>query len=129
MELKETLNLIGALLIAFVGIMAFAILLPKFISASLKSSRPYSLGQKAVLRSSEACELLGEPITFGVPAGTISGPPPICFALLQIPVQGSRGQGVLYLNGRMRVLTWNLSRCELNIAGCGTIDLRQPPTS
>jgi len=83
------------------------------IFASLKNSEAYALAVNSLSMSSDARALLGEPISTGIPTGSIEVNGSAGTARLSFSASGPRGKGTVYLDARKEVGEWRLERAIL----------------
>ena len=91
----------------------------------LKQSEPYQVAVARVQGNAEAVSALGEPISTGLPWGSIQVSGPDGKADFSFSVNGSRGKGTVYVDARKDLGTWRLDRLELEVPGrAGRINLK-----
>jgi hypothetical protein len=126
MEPVETALLVIVIAVAFVlAMVVFAWVLPRMIPRALTKMTPYRDAKFAVQNSRKACEILGTPVEFGLPAGTERWGIPATVVLC-IPVSGQSRSGVVYVTGSTRFLRWVYRQFELQVDGFDTVQLCPP---
>ena len=85
--------------------------------ALLKDSDAYRLGIAKLQANREAVEALGAPIEAGFPRGSMQVSGPSGEAQLEIPVEGRKAKGRLYLEATKAMGQWKADRIELEIEG------------
>jgi hypothetical protein len=111
-------------LIVYALLIAFFVALFFMIAAAIKSSDAYKLAVDTLESNSEATELLGKPITTGIPSGSVQVSGPKGTASLSFSVEGPKGKGTMYFEAVKDLGKWQVERAELEPAGTGRrIDL------
>jgi Fungal protein of unknown function (DUF1783). len=103
--------------IAWVVFIGLAVALFFAVSAAFKGSDVYRQAMAKLNANAEAVELLGAPVTSGLPMGAISTSGPSGEAKLAIPVEGTKAKGTLFLEATQEMGTWTYDRIELEIEG------------
>ena len=94
------------------------------IFSLLKNSEAYRLGAARLQASTAAVELLGSPITTGIPSGTISVSGTTGHATLSFSVSGPKATGQASLTADKKDEVWSLMTLTLGVDGRdGVIDL------
>jgi hypothetical protein len=90
----------------------------------LSHSEAYRLGEARLHASVEAANLLGAPITSGIPTGSVSTQGATGKAALDFSVSGPKGTGQVSLEAIKKNGSWSLESLKLKIDGQdGVIDL------
>lgn len=111
------------LLVAFVPAMAALFF---GISAGMKSSNVYKLAAAKVEGSAAASELIGRPISTGMPFGSIEISGPRGKADISFGVEGPKGKGTVYVDAERDLGNWKINRIVLDQDGTGRrVDLNQ----
>ncbi len=91
---------------------------------SLKNSEAYEMTVKIINSKQEAIEVLGEPVSTGIPAGSIRVSGPDGEASISFSAEGSKGNGTVYLKASKSLGQWKLNQAVLEDSGSGRrIDL------
>ena len=98
------------------------------VFGAMRQSEPYQVGLERAVNDTAVVEALGEPIE---PAflfsGSIEQDLSSGVANFQIPLEGSRGSGTLFVDAVQRNGTWEYLVLELEVDGSGErIDLLSP---
>jgi hypothetical protein len=94
------------------------------IFMAMKNSDVYKGAASRVQASQEAIEVLGPPITTGIPSGSFNVSGGTGTADLSFGVSGSKAAGTVYLKGEMEHGHWHFRQLELEVQGrAGRIDL------
>ena len=97
------------------------------VFAILSHSEAYKLGVARLEASTEVANLLGKPITSGIPAGKINVSGASGEAALNFSVSAPKGTGTVYLTATKRDGAWSLTSLKLKMDGQdGLIDLLHP---
>lgn len=83
----------------------------------LKNSEAYALGAARLQASTEAVELLGAPITTGIPGGSISITGPTGHAILSFSATGQKASGHIFLEAFKKDGIWSLKTLTLKVDG------------
>jgi hypothetical protein len=93
----------------------------------LSHSEAYRLGVARLEASAEVTNLLGRPITTGLPAGKITTSGAGGSAVLNFSVSGPKGSGRAFLEATKKNGIWSLGSLKLKVDGHdGLIDLLRP---
>jgi hypothetical protein len=93
----------------------------------LNHSEAYQLGVSRLEASREAVNLLGTPITSGMPTGSVSTTGATGDAALSFSVSGPKGTGTVFLAATRQNGIWSLLSLKLKVDGHdGLIDLLRP---
>lgn len=96
------------------------------ISASMKSSEAYKLAIAKIEANSEVMQILGKPISTGMPMGSIQITPASGTAELTFNIEGPKGKGKIYLDGVKELGQWKLEQIVFEQESTGRrIDLNQ----
>lgn len=96
------------------------------LMAMLKDSDAYRLGVAKLQANAAAMEALGAPVEAGNPRGSIQVSGPTGDAQLEIPVEGRKSKGRLYLDATKDMGQWKANRIQLEIEGSAErIDLNR----
>lgn len=87
------------------------------VTSMLKETDAYRSSVQTLQANAQAMEILGPPITSGLPSGQVHTSGPTGDAQLAIPVQGTKASGVLYVEATRKMGIWRTDRLELEIAG------------
>jgi hypothetical protein len=98
-------------LIAILGVAAFSAMM------ILKQSELYRAAATRVQSSAEAISALGEPISTGLPWGSIEVSGPKGKADFSFSADGSRSKGIVYVDASRDLGQWKFNRIELEVAG------------
>lgn len=92
---------------------------------TLKSSEPYKLGVDQLHKNQVAIDLLGPPITTGMPMGSFEVTGPTGHAEMSFDVEGKHNSGTVYLKADKDMGRWSFNQIELEVDGTeDRIDLR-----
>lgn len=113
------------------GLMVLSLLMLAGLFASifalLRHSEPYRLTVVALHANPEAVQLLGRPISTGIPMGNLQDSGPVGEADLSFDAEGPQGEGTVYLEARKRLGQWQVERAVLEDSGSGRrIELVEP---
>lgn len=109
-----------ALMICLAVGMVFAIM------STMKNSDAYRAGVQALQASPEAVQILGEPISTGLPSGSIQQSGPEGEATLSFSVEGPDGSGTVHVAASRSMGRWQVDRAVLEEAETGRrVDLAQ----
>jgi hypothetical protein len=97
-------------IVLFVGIFAG-------VFSALRHSEAYTLGVSKLQSSPIAANLLGTPITAGIPSGSISVDNSSGKASLSFSASGPRASGVVFLQAIKKDGAWSLTRLALKLNG------------
>ncbi|HTJ96588.1 MAG TPA: cytochrome c oxidase assembly factor Coa1 family protein [Rhodocyclaceae bacterium] len=106
-------------LIVYLLLIAFFVALFFAIMASLKSSDAYKLAVQAIQSNERVLAVLGEPVSTGMPLGSIYMSGPDGSANLSFSVNGSKQSGTLYLEAVKRLGHWDIQNAVLELDGNG----------
>jgi hypothetical protein len=106
---------VAAVCIALVGGCVAAIFFT--VSGVLKETDAYRDSVRQLEANAQVMEILGAPVTAGIPSGQVHTSGPSGDAQLAIPVTGTKTSGVLYVEATRRMGTWKTDRLELEVAG------------
>ncbi|WP_225411100.1 cytochrome c oxidase assembly factor 1 family protein [Stigmatella hybrida] len=98
-----------------------------FISSAIKSSDAYQQAVALVSENPEVQEVLGTPIEFGFPRGSVNTDSGEGRASLNIPVEGPKASGTLRVEALSVGGTWTFERLEVEVPGREPIPLMEPP--
>jgi hypothetical protein len=105
----------GIFLLLALGFIALIGVVVGVVFYAMQNSEAYRLSLARVQRSSEAIAILGQPISAGVPWGSIQVSGSRGSADLSYSVEGSKAQGTIYLDGLLEAGTWRFPRLELQV--------------
>ena len=105
--------------IVWAAFVAFFIALFFIISATFKSSEAYQLALLKVESNEQAIQLLGKPVSTGMPMGEITVNGPSGSASISFSIAGPKGRGVLYVQATKSLGQWNLDQLILEQDGTG----------
>ncbi|GAB3511110.1 cytochrome c oxidase assembly factor Coa1 family protein [Pseudoxanthomonas daejeonensis] len=83
------------------------------VFATLKHSEPYRLTVQALEANPAAVDLLGQPISTGIPMGGIQTSGPDGEANLSFSAEGPRGEGTVYMKATKSFGQWVVDRAVL----------------
>lgn len=96
------------------------------IAASLKSTDAFKLATAKIDASQEASQVLGKPVSTGIPMGSIQISGPSGKASLSFSVTGPNGSGTVFMEATKDLGQWHIDRIVLEQDGSGRrIDLNQ----
>lgn len=111
-------------LVVLVLFVAFFIGIFVAIFASLKSSGAYKITVQALNSDREAVEMLGQPISTGIPGGSIRVTGPDGEASLSFNAEGPNGEGTVYVTATKSLGQWQIDDAVFENAETGErIDL------
>jgi Cytochrome oxidase complex assembly protein 1 len=84
---------------------------------SLRNSEAYELGASKLQASAEAANLLGTPISTGIPSGSISVGGASGRAVLSFSVTGTKASGRLFLEAIKKDGVWSITSLTLKVDG------------
>ena len=93
------------------------------IAGVMKGSDAYKMSLQMLEANTRAMQVLGPPITTGMPMGSINTNGPSGNAEFAIPVQGQKASGTLYVVATKAMGVWKADRLELHIDRGERIDL------
>ena len=99
--------------VAIVLIVSVMVGLFFLLMATIKSSDAFKLAEAKVDSSAQALQLLGEPISTGLPWGNIQISGPSGEAALSFSVEGPRGKGTVYFTAVKELGQWKISQVVL----------------
>ncbi len=85
----------------FVGIFAA-------VFATMKNSEPYKLGVHVLGANEHAIALLGQPVSTGLPSGSVQTAGPSGEADLSFSAEGPKGEGTVHLHATRSLGQWQL---------------------
>lgn len=100
------LVLVTLLVLFFIGLFGA-------IFASLKSSEAYKLSVHALNADRSAVEMLGQPISTGIPSGSVNVSGPGGEATLSFNAEGPKGEGTVYVNATKSLGQWKIDEAVL----------------
>jgi hypothetical protein len=107
----------GLFMLLFVGLFVA-------VFASLKGSDAYKMTVRALNSSQEATQVLGEPVSTGMPSGSIRVSGPDGEANLSFSAEGPAGNGTVYVRATKSLGQWRLDDAVLEDSSSGRrIDL------
>jgi hypothetical protein len=116
---KWSLIVYALVAVAFVGLFFV-------IAASLKSTEAFKLAVAKLEANQEASQMLGKPISTGMPMGSIEVSGPTGRASLSFSVTGPNGKGTVFMEATKDLGQWQVNRMVLEQEGSGRrIDLNQ----
>lgn len=116
---KWALIVYAAFIVLFVGLL-FA------ISASFKGSDAFKIAVTKLESNQEAVQLLGKPLSTGLPMGDIAVSGPSGSANISFSVEGTKGSGTVYMDADKDLGQWKINQIVLEEDGTGRrIDLNQ----
>jgi hypothetical protein len=83
------------------------------IFASLKGSDAYQMTVRALNSDSEAVQILGQPISTGIPGGSIHVSGPNGEASLSFSAEGPKGNGTVYVKATKSLGQWKIDEAVL----------------
>lgn len=99
------------------------------VFAVMKNSEPYQLGVRALGANREAIALLGQPLSTGLPLGSVQTAGPTGEADLSFSVEGPQGEGTVHLHATRQLGRWQLEQAVLEDEASGRqIDLVDGPS-
>ena len=111
-------------LITIAGLVVLTAVMVTAIFASLKSSEAYQMTVQALNADAEAVEILGQPMTTGIPGGNIEVRGPQGEANLSFSAEGPNGFGTVYVKATKSLGQWQLQDAVLEDSNGGRrIDL------
>ena len=87
------------------------------VTGLLKESDAYRAGVQQLEANVQVMEILGAPVTAGIPSGRVNTSGPSGEAQLAIPVTGTKARGVLYVEATRKMGIWKTDRLELEVEG------------
>jgi hypothetical protein len=84
---------------------------------SLRTSEAYELGAAKLQASAEAANVLGTPISTGIPLGSISFSGASGRAILSFSVTGTKAAGRLFVDAVRRDGVWSITTLTLKVDG------------
>lgn len=116
---KWALIVYAAFIVLFVGLLFT-------ISASFKGSDAFKIAVTKLEANQEAVQLLGKPISTGLPMGDIAVSGPSGNANISFSVEGTKGSGTVYMDADKDLGQWKINQIVLEEDGTGRrIDLNQ----
>lgn len=113
--------------IIYVAAIAFLVALFVGVFSILSHSEAYKLGVARLQASTEVANLVGSPVTTGMPTGKISTNGPTGEAALSFSVSGPKGSGTATLTATKKDGAWRLLSLKFRMDGQdGVIDLLHP---
>ena len=111
-------------LAALLGVILRVVAIVFGVFAAMKNSDVYQAAARQVVASEEAIEVLGPPISTGIPSGSFNVSGGTGEAEMSFGVSGSKAKGTVYLKGTMEHGRWHFEQLELEVQGrAGRIDL------
>ena len=110
-------GVVAAVCLALIGGCVAAIFFT--VTGMLKETDAYRDSVRQLEANAQVMEILGPPITAGIPSGQVHTSGPTGEAQLAIPVQGTKASGMLYVEATRKMGIWKTDRLELEVAGRG----------
>jgi hypothetical protein len=89
------------------------------VFASLKGSEAYQMTIRAINSNPEAVEVLGQPVSTGIPSGSIRVSGPDGEANLSFSAEGPKGNGTVYVKATKSLGLWKLNGAVLEDSKSG----------
>jgi hypothetical protein len=103
--------------VVWAAVVALAVVVVFIAITAMKHSEAYQLGVAKLHADAEAVSLLGNPISAGLPTGSIEESGSDGKARLSFSVAGSKGKGTIYLNASKNLGGWQVDQEELELEG------------
>ena len=121
---RRTWIIVGVLVAVLFGLVAAFVATMLFtISSVLKESDAYRNAVQTMQANARVVEILGAPVTTGLPSGNVRISGPSGEAQLAIPVEGRKAKGTLYIEATRSMGVWKTDRLVLELADGQRIDL------
>lgn len=115
---KRTWMIVGVVAVVCVALVGGCVAAIFFtVTGLLKESDAYRAGVQQLEANAQVMEILGAPVTPGIPSGHVNTSGPSGEAQLAIPVTGTKARGVLYVEATRKMGIWKTDRLELEVAG------------
>lgn len=109
--------------IVWLVFIAFFVALFFIIAASLKSSDAYKLAVSTLAANEEVTRVIGQPLSAGIPGGSIQVSGPDGTASLSFSVSGPSGKGTVYMEAAKKLGQWHIDQMVLEQDSGKRIDL------
>jgi hypothetical protein len=115
---KRTWLIVGVAAFACVALVGGCVAAIFFtVTGMLKETDAYRDSVQQLQANAQVMEILGPPVTAGIPSGQVHTTGPTGDAQLAIPVTGTKAHGVLYVEATRKMGIWKTDRLELEVAG------------
>jgi hypothetical protein len=104
-------------LAALLGVILLVAAIIFGVLMAMKSSDVYKTAARQVAASQEAIEVLGPPISTGIPSGSFNVSGGTGSADMSFGVSGSKAKGTVWLKGTMAHGRWHFELLELEVEG------------